>query len=178
MRVETGVGFVAAHGASTELVGSRIEDEPHHVLKVVAASDELPTEQGPELRIRRRIAGAEVIHRLHQTGSQKVFPETIDHRSGEVGVVGCGQPIGQLGPRIGVGAELHRLAVEGACLDVALGAGLPGVGDSVAAFGEFTFLGSELAFAVPEFVLGGFELLRPFRSGRGSGSSAAIAQCQ
>ena len=178
MRVKPGVGFVAAHGACAELIRSRIEDEPHHVPEVVAASDKLPTEQGPQFRIRRRIAGAEIVHRLHQTGSQKVFPETIDHRAGKVGVVGCGQPIGQLGPRIGVGAELHRLTVEGACLDVAQGAGLPGVGDFIPAFGQFAFLGSELAFAVAEFVLGGFELLRPFRSGGGSGSSAVIAQCQ
>ena len=178
MRVKPGVGFVAAHGACAELIRSRIEDEPHHVLQVVAASDKLSAEQGPQLRIRRRIAGTKVVHRFYQTGSQKVFPETVNHRPGEVGVVSRGEPIGQLSPWIGVGAELHRLAVEGARLEVAQGAGLPGVGDFIPAFGQFAFLGSELAFAVAEFVLGGFELLRPFRSGRGDGNSAVIAQCQ
>ena len=44
----------------------------------------------------RRIGGAHVIDRVHESPSEEIVPDSIGSRLGEVRILGIGQPVCQL----------------------------------------------------------------------------------
>ena len=86
------------------------EDVPH----VEAAVDERPGQVLEEGRVRRRIAGPDVVDRIDDPGAEQIAPQPVDVALGEVGILGGGHPGGELlAPahpfRLGMGAIKGKL---------------------------------------------------------------------
>ena len=58
-----------------------------HVPRVEAARDELLRQPVEQLRVGRRIAGADVVDRLDQADAEQVAPQTIDVALGEIRIL-------------------------------------------------------------------------------------------
>ena len=95
---------------------------------VETAVDELGGQVVQQLRIGRRVAGADVVQRLDQADAQQIAPQAIDVAAGEVRVVGRGDPGGDLLAPRGVFGRF-MFAVEG---EFGRGHGLSAVVDDFA----------------------------------------------
>ena len=82
------------------------------MLQVIAALDKLRVEPLPKLWVARRIAGAQIVHRLHQSNSEEVFPDAVHHRSAKLRVLRIGHPLGQLLARIRSRLKHQRLMIQ------------------------------------------------------------------
>ena len=71
-----------------ELVGARLADQAdRRGGRRSRWLDELPRQIVEQLRIGRRVAGADVVERLDDADAEQVAPEAVDVALGEVGVV-------------------------------------------------------------------------------------------
>ena len=58
------------------------------------------------------IGRAQIVRRFDDAAAQQPVPDAVDDIRGEVGIVGSGQPLGQLPARILLRGELQRLAAR------------------------------------------------------------------
>ena len=98
-------------GGERELIGAALDDDLHQVADIETTLDEFVGQVLQQFRIARRIAGADVIQRLNDTGSGQVAPDAIGIAHGKVIIVGTGHPGGELLATAGRGFT-HQFGIE------------------------------------------------------------------
>ena len=83
-------------GYDGELVGARFADVTDDLLRVKAAGNEFLGKFLEQFRVGRWVARADVIQRLNNAGADQVTPHAVDEALGEVAVVACGNPVGEM----------------------------------------------------------------------------------
>ena len=106
------VEVIARQGPAGALIGVRLEDDPHERLQVELVLHEIIGRGRQQGVVARRVRDPHVVDFLDQADAEKVGPDAVGDRSGEVGVLGRGQPLRQAHAAIGGIVEVERLAVE------------------------------------------------------------------
>ena len=112
VRVIDLVVLVPPVGLDGMLIDAALGDQFQHVLGVEAAVDELLGEPFQQLRVTRRVAGADVVHRIDQAAAEQVAPQPVDEAAGEERVFLRGGPAGKLLAAAG-GRRHHAGVIKG-----------------------------------------------------------------
>src|SRR5262249_4356422 len=96
VRVVDLVVLIPLIGGDGVLIDARLANRPHDLLGVEAALDKLLGQTVEELRIARRVAGADIIHWLDEPNAEQVAPNAVDVALGEVWILFGSRPPGEL----------------------------------------------------------------------------------
>ena len=105
MRKVNVVILVPLTGLDRMLVGTGCRDKTHDPAGIKARGDKIIGQALQQLRIRWRIAGADVIYRVDDSDPEEIAPQAIDEAAGKVRVLWRCDPIGNQGAP---GALLRR----------------------------------------------------------------------
>src|SRR5262249_41570983 len=84
VRAEGAVGVTRRGDLRGELVGAGGAQRPQQVLEVVAVVGEVLRQGVEQGRVRGRVGGAQVVHRLDQAAAEEGAPVAVDDVAGEV----------------------------------------------------------------------------------------------
>ena len=110
--MEAAVVGVGGSGVGGELVGARVDKQPHDVAEIVTGADKLPCQGLEEWRVARGVCGAEIVDRLDEPNGEEMLPEAVDDRRREGGVVGGDHPLGEALTRVGAAGNLRGTPIE------------------------------------------------------------------
>ena len=101
-----------------ELIGARLADGLHQLAQVEAVLHELRRERVEQFRIARRIAGADVVHRIDDAAAEEVAPDAVRHRLGEERILRRDEPVNHrhatvIANRHGLGVADRNLGRDG-----------------------------------------------------------------
>src|SRR5207245_11550957 len=86
MRVVDDVIFIGVIGCAAQLIRPRIHNGTEQIFEIVSVTLELLAECSQKVRMRRRIGGAEVVHRVNDALAKEVPPKSVNSRLGKIEV--------------------------------------------------------------------------------------------
>jgi hypothetical protein len=103
------IGDVPFIWLNRRLVGARIGNGAHQVLKVEVVIGDVFSEGVKESGVGGRIGGADVVDRIDDASTEEIAPDAIGDSFGEKGIVSRDDPIGESVAAVFVGGNGHRL---------------------------------------------------------------------
>ena len=87
------VEVIARQGPAGPLIGVGLEDDPHERLQVELVLHEVIGRARQQRVVARGIRDPHIVDLLDQADAEKVCPDAVGDRAGEVRVLGRGQPL-------------------------------------------------------------------------------------